>query len=176
MSSKRNRIRTSIVAVAGAVAIGLLLIGTGSTGADFTASDTGNVSVQSGTLTVELSDANNTGTFDLSYPNLAPGDVKVDKFTVKNTGSIPADVKFGMPVNVTGYNVGNADVSKLSFSVDNYQPTTSVTAMPSSISLGSLNPGQSRTYTVRVGLDQSAGNEWQGRSVSASVTVTLNQQ
>lgn len=175
MSLRSKRIRNSIIGVAGATALGLGLMGAGSTGADFSASDTGNVSIQSGTLTVELSDSDNVGTFQLSYPNLAPGDEKADKFTVKNTGSIPADVEIGAPFSNVSANLGAANPAKLMVGVDGYQATASAPSLAGNISLGSLNPGQSRTYTVRVGLDQSAGNEWQGKSLSTDVTVTLKQ-
>ena len=176
MSSKFNR-RSIVVGTAGAAAVGLLLLGTGSTGADFTASDTGTVSIDSGNLTIELSDAEDTGTFGLAYPNLAPGDVKVDKFTVKNTGSIPADVS--LKLNSLGTNnlagLTPAQLNMLTASIDSYQTTASVPSLTGNMALGSLNPGQSRTYVVRVGLDQAAGNEWQNRSVNATMAVTLKQ-
>lgn len=179
-SSKNRKIRNIAIGGLAAAALGLTLHGAGSTGADFSASHTGNVSVQAGTLTVQLSDADNTGTFKLSYPNIKPGDMPYDQFTVKNTGSIPANVKLGMPISVTGYNLGggqgNANPAQLSASIDGYLAPTSVTSLTGDIQLGSLQPGESRTYTVRVGLDHNAGNEWQGKSVSADVTVTLNQQ
>lgn len=174
MSSKNSRIRNSIIGVAGVVAVGLALAAP-TTGADFSASDTGNVSAQAGTLTIELSDAQNTGTFNLAYPNLAPGETKVDQFTVKNTGSIPADVKIGAPFSGVVANLGTANPSKLLVSIDGYQAAVSATSLTGNIALGSLAPNQSRTYTVRVGLDSSAGNEWQGKSVATNVTVTLNQ-
>lgn len=177
MSLKKSRTRNAIVAVAGTAAIGLAVFGVGSTGADFSASDTGTVSIQSGTLTVELSDSTNVGTFDLSYQNLAPGETKLDTFTVKNTGTIPADVK------ISGVSVGANNLSGLTgpqlqmlkASVDGYLVATPALSLPGSIALGSLNPGQSRTYKVRIGLDQAAGNEWQGRNFTSTVPVTLAQ-
>lgn len=175
MSLSKSRTRKSIIGLAVGGALGLAVFGVGSTGADFSASDTGNVSIQSGTLTVELSDSNNVGTFQLAYPNLAPGEVKVDQFTVKNTGSIPADVEIGAPFSGVQANLGSANPSKLMVGVDGYQSMVAAPTLAGNIDLGSLNPGQSRTYTVRVGLDQSAGNEWQGKSLSTNVTVTLKQ-
>lgn len=173
MSSKLNR-RSALIGVTAIVVAGAV-IGAGSTGADFTASDSGNVSVQAGTLTVELSDASNVGTFKLDYPNLAPGETKADQFTVKNTGSIPADVQIGAPFSNVQANLGTANPAQLKIGVDGYQPSTSASSLTGNIQLGSLNPGQARTYTVRVGLDQAAGDEWQGKSVSTDVTVTLKQ-
>ena len=171
-----SRSKKLVIAAAGAALVGIVgVAGISGTGANFSASDTGNVSVQSGTLTVELSDSNNVGTFNLSYPNLAPGETKVDKFTVKNTGSIAADVKIGAPFSGVQVNLGNANPAKLMVGIDNYQSVVAAPSLAGDINLGSLNPGQSRTYTVRVGLDASAGNEWQGRSLSTNVTVTLQQ-
>ena len=174
MSSMHNRKRNFVIGGAAAVAIGLALLAP-TTGADFSASDTGKVTAAAGTLTIELSDAQNTGTFDLNYPNLAPGETKVDQFTVKNTGSIAADVKIGAPFSGVAVNLGQANPAKLMVAIDGYHANSPVTALGNSINLGSLAPGQSRTYTVRVGLDASAGNEWQGKSVSTNVTVTLAQ-
>lgn len=178
MSSNKRTVRNTLMGGTAAIAAALLFVGAGSTGADFSASDTGNVSINSGTLTVELSDSQNTGTFELSYPNLAPGEMKADKFTVKNTGSLPANVKIS-GVNVGANNLSGltpAQLGMLKASIDGYKTATPVTAMTGEIPLGSLAAGQSRTYTVRVGLDQAAGNEWQNRNVAAGVTVTLNQQ
>lgn len=174
MSLKNSRTKKFLVGGMGAGAIALALL-VPTTGADFSASDTGSVEATTGTLTVELNDADNVGTFQLSYPNLAPGQVKVDKFTVKNTGSIPADVVIGQPFSNVAVNLGVANPSKLLVSVDGYQVQVPATSLTGNLSLGSLNPGQSRTYTVRVGLDQSAGNEWQGKSLSTDVTVSLKQ-
>lgn len=175
MSSNRNRnIRNSLMGVAGITAATLLFVGTGSTGADFTDSDTGTYSVSTGTLDLELSDTDNSDTFELKFENLVPGESKIDRFTVTNAGSVPMDVKLGSPYSNQMANLP-ADTSALKVSIDGYQ-----TAIPFSqfdtVQLGSLNPGKSRTYKLNVSLDQSAGNEWQGKSASGTVTVTGSQQ
>lgn len=165
-----------VMTVAAAALLGVVgAAGMSSTTANFTASDTGSVKVDTATLTVELSDTANTGTFKLDYPNLAPGETKVDQFTVKNTGSVAADVKIGAPFPGLQANIGQANPNKLTVAIDGYQAVAPVTSVGNSITLGSLAPGQSRTYTVRVGLDGSAGNEWQGKTLSTNVTVTLQQ-
>ena len=176
MSSKNSRIRNSLIGVAGVVAVGLALSAP-TTGADFSASDTGTVSIQSGNLTVELSDSNSVGTFDLDFDNLAPGETKVDQFTVKNTGSIPADVKLGgISLGANNFaGLTGPQLNMLKAGIDGYQASASVPSLTGVMQLGELNPGQSRTYTVRVGLDQVAGNEWQNRHVAAGLTVTLAQ-
>lgn len=170
--SRKKKLVLSVAAIA---TMGIIGVTSAGTGADFSASDTGSVSAQSGTLTVELSDSDNTGTFELSYPNLVPGETKVDQFTVKNTGSVAADVKIGQPFSGLQLNLGQANANKLMVAIDGYRTQTPVTSLGNSIDLGSLGAGQSRTYTVRVGLDSSAGNEWQGKTIAANVTVTLQQ-
>ena len=192
MSSNRKRtIRNTVIGGAVALVAGAALIGPVNTsGADFTASDTGNVAINTANLTIELSDADNTGTFTLNYSDLAPGGSRVDTFTVKNTGSIAADVKFGAPISNTKTNAGaDTDLSLLKMSIGDgptgsisalpntaYQSEIPVSSLPSSIDLGALKPGQSRTYSVKVSLDKAAGNEWQNKSLSADVTVTLKQR
>lgn len=171
VSRKKFIMTTAAVAFVGVVGV----TGISGTTANFTASDTGNVKVDTATLTVELSDTANTGSFELKYPSLAPGDAKVDHFTVKNTGSVAADVKIGAPFTGLQANIGQANPNKLTVAIDGYQTLAPVTSVGQQINLGSLAPGQSRTYTVRVGLDSSAGNEWQGKSLSTNVTVTLQQ-
>jgi hypothetical protein len=150
-------------------------------GANFSASDTGKVTVSTATLDINLSDANGAqGTFQLDFRNLKPGQVQTQTFTVKNTGSIAGNVSLGNPISgisasLAGLN--GSDLAELKIGVAGYQALTPVTQLTSaSIDLGSLAAGQSRTYTMQVSLDQAAGNEWQGKSVGATATVTLNQQ
>lgn len=175
-STRTRRIRRALAVVA-VVALGALLWQP-VTGADFTASDTGRVDVQTATLTIELSSPGSTGTFDLDFDNLKPGQVLTQTFKVKNTGSIAANAKLGAPItgaSLTGGSLTGADYSELKLGVAGYQAMTSVTALPSTIDLGTLAAGQAKTFTVQVGLDQSAGNEWQDVKVGATATVTLTQ-
>ncbi len=177
--SKKNLARIGGSAAAVGVAAALLFVPV--SGADFSASDTGRVDIATATLSVGLTDAQaSVGTFDLDFSNLKPGETQTRTFTVTNTGSIAADVSLGNPIkDVTGSLTGlsNVDLAELKIGVANYQALTSVTQLTSgAIDLGSLSAGQSRTYTLQVSLDSSAGNEWQDKSVGATATVTLNQR
>lgn len=148
-------------------------------GADFSASDTGRVDISTATLTVGLTDGKgSSGTFDLDYVGLAPGETQTQTIVVTNTGSIDADVSLGNPLG--GFTVPTdltpADFAELSVSVPGYQSAVPVTALPAQIDLGSLNAGETKSYQLKVSLASSAGNEWQGKTLGANATVTLNQQ
>lgn len=169
-----KRVKAITVAILAAAGLGLVFMPT--SGADFTASDTGSITAQTGNLSLNLSDGSNTGTFALNFANLKPGDSKTASFTVKNTGSIAAKVSLDQPItNAVVPNIGAAELAKMRVGVDNYAAPAPVTSLTSGFNLGALNAGQSRTYTVRVELDSSAGNVWQDRTVSATGTVWLKQ-
>lgn len=153
---------------------------TAPTGANFSASGTGSVQGGTATLGLSLSDGNNSqGTFALNFANLKPGTSVAQTLVVTNTGTIPANVSIGQPISGASFTPAagqNPDPAQLQASIDGYLSPTGATAMPSSVGLGVLNPGQSRAYTVRVGLVSAAGNDWQGATFAVNtVTVTLNQ-
>jgi len=137
------------------------------------------VDVSTATLSLNLSDAKGSvGTFDLDFTNLKPGQTLTQNVTVKNTGSIAANVKVGAPITGTSFSGGNlvaTDYSELKIGVADYQSPVAVTSMPTSLNLGSLSAGETKTYKVQVSLDQTAGNEWQGVTLGANATVTLTQ-
>lgn len=173
----RRRVIVAAISTVAAAGIAVAVLAP-SSGADFSASDTGSVHVATATLNLSLSDDNNTGTFDANFVNLAPGHAnwQAKTFKVKNTGSIPANVKIGGPLSGLTYNVpAAANPAKLKFQVDGYQALTSVASLPSSINLGQLAAGEERTYVLRVELDSTAGNEWQNANLGVTATVTLNQ-
>lgn len=178
MSSSKRNIRNIIVGIAVTSAAGLALFGAGSTGADFTASDTGSVQVGTATLSLNLSDAGgSTGTFNLAYNNLQPGQEMTKVFYIKNTGTIPATARLGAPFTVGQLPSGltGADYSELLVGVDGVAALAPAPAAANGFNLGVIQPGQTKAVTVRVGLASGAGNEWQGKTLSATATVTLNQ-
>lgn len=165
----------------GAGVVAALLL-TPVTGADFSASDTGRVDVSTATLSIGLTDdKGSTGTFDLDFTNLKPGEVKTQTFHVTNTGSIDATAKIGAPITGASFTGGvgtltQADLNEFKVGVVGYQNLVAAPSLANgSINLGTIAAGQTKAYTVQVGLDQTAGNEWQGRSVGATATVTLTQ-
>lgn len=177
--NKKNIARTGGGIAALGVAAALLFVPV--SGADFSATDTGRVDVSTATLTVGLTDSKaSNGTFDLDFSNLKPGETQTQTFTVTNTGSIAADVSLGNPISQITASLNGLtaqDLAELKIGVAGHQALTPVTSLTSgSIDLGLLAAGQSRTYTLQVSLDEAAGNEWQGKSVGATATVTLNQR
>ena len=162
--------------IAGAALIaGLVLVPT--TGADFSASDTGRVDINTATLSIGLTDnKESAGTFDLDFANLAPGQSQVQTFYVTNTGSIAADASIGAPISGVSFAPNNGqNANLLRIGVDGIVAPAPA-ANISTIVLGTVEPGQTRAFNLRVELDQSAGNEWQGTKVGAIATVTLNQK
>lgn len=175
--SKKPLVRTGAGIATLGVAAALMF--TSVSGADFSASDTGDVSVSTATLSVGLSDGvGSQGTFDLDFVNLKPGETKSQTIVVQNTGSIAADVSLGNPISniVLPQGLTTADLAKLTVAIPGYQNPVAITSLPASINLGSLVAGQSRSYTVQIGLASNAGNEWQGKTLGATATVTLNQR
>jgi hypothetical protein len=165
------------IAVAAAAVVAVLAVSS-QTGANFSDSDTGSASVSTATLALNLSDAaGHTGTFDLNYANLKPGDSVVKVFKVTNNGSIPGTAKLGQPVTPTTVPSGLtvADAAELKVGVDGVASPVSVTSLPSSFNLGTVAPGETKAYSLRIELASSAGNEWQGKTLAGTATVTLEQ-
>lgn len=175
---RSNKAKGAGIAVASVAVVGLLFAG--GSGAAFTASDTGNVDIKTATLNLSLTDnGGSAGTFNLNYANLAPGQQQTQVFYVTNTGTIPAEAKLGQPVTPTSIDLTGltpAEVGQLQVGVDGVANPVSITSLPASFDLGTIQPGATKTVTLRVGLDGAAGNHWQGKHVAANATVTLTQQ
>lgn len=188
MSFRRPRFsRKFRLSAIGALLAGILAVvafAATPSGATFDASQTGRVDVGTATLNLNLSDPyGNSGTFHMTFPNLKPNgdDATNDNaitrtFYVKNTGTIAATAKVGVPIsNVNaGSGLTSADYAKLLVGV-NGAALAPVTTMPSVVELGTVNPGQTIAVNVSVALLKAAGNEWQGKTLGADVTVTLTQ-
>lgn len=159
--------------------MGLGIAITAASGAYFSASETMPVAGNTAHLGIMVNGAA-TDKVGIKFPDLAPGQTEQASFTVTNTGNVAADVTIGTPIHIADVkgdpallNIG--DISLLSVGVENYQPMTSITSSPSTISLGQLAAGATGTYTVDVKLDSTAGNDWQSASASGTVTVALEQ-
>lgn len=175
-NAKKKLRNAAVIAV---VAAGAAAIVIPATGANFSASQVGSVNAKTATLTVGLTDdAGSSNTFKLNFNNLKPGEVQHQNFYVTNTGSIPAVAKLGQPITPTAFSGGGAglDISKFSAGISGITSLTPVTALPSSFGLGVIQPGETKKFTLDVSLDSSAGNEWQGVTIGANATVTLDQQ
>ena len=171
---RRKLIAVIVGAVAGLVALAMIF--SPSSGADFTASDTGKVQVETATLSLNLSDAGHSGTFDLKFANVKPGDTVTRTFYVKNTGTITATAKVGQPLSgiTVPSGLSTADFAELQVGFMGATPAP-VTSLTSSVNLGSVAPGHTLAVPVTVHLSSSAGNEWQGKVIGATGTVTLTQ-
>lgn len=174
MSSKlrtRTLIGTGSIAAVAAAGIVLAAVVVPS-GANFNDAKSAHVSISSATLKVD------TRVINLSFANLKPGEVQHQDFTVTNNGSIDAVATLGS--NFTNSTPGtNLDYSKLSIGVSGISgliPVTQLSHSADQFTLGTVKAGETKTYTVDVSLDQSAGNEWQGQSFGGDVPVTLTQQ
>jgi hypothetical protein len=174
-----NKAKVAGISVA-AVAAGALLIGAVGSGATWSASDTGNVDIKTATLNLSLTDnGGSAGTFNLNYANLAPGQQQTQVFYVTNTGTIPAVAKLGQPVTPTSIDLTGltaAEVGQLTVGVDGVANPVSITSLPASFDLGTLQPNETKTVTLRVGLDRGADESWMNKHVAANATVTLTQQ
>lgn len=181
LNTKKPTKRRGIIAGA-MVAIGAALLGAAlfapASGAYFTATSNGSADVKAANLSLDLGDAHGSQhTFALQFNNLAPGAELTDQFTVKNSGSITADVS--ATATVTGRNgqaaaLNQDQLNQLQFYVEGFSGWQSFSN--ASATLGSLPSGSSYTYTVHVRLDPNADNSWQNAEVVATIPVTLTQQ
>lgn len=177
MSSRFNTKKIRTVVVAAALIAGVGAVAIPATGANFSASQSGHVNIATAKLTVSLTDdAGSSNTFNLNFSNLKPGEVQHQAFYVTNTGSIPAVAKLGQPISVATMHIGSANPALLSAGISGITSLTPVTSLPASFGLGVIQPGETKKFVLDVSLDQSAGNEWQGATIAASATVTLDQQ
>jgi len=186
---KRNRNMFTVVGIGAAAILGLGVVA--GSGAVFNDTDTARVDINTATVVLGVSDANNSGTIDLDFNNLKPGQTITEEFSVRNDGSIDAVGNLGS--GFTNSTPGeNLDYSKLSVGVraakggavvtpiGGTAPSstlTPVTQLPSAgWDLGTLKPGQTATFYVDVKLDISADNSWQGKTFGGNLPVTLTQK
>lgn len=121
-----------------------------------TATNTNN-SFAAGTL--DIGNAEWTASGDFVVTNSFPGDTKTKEFTVKNTGSLPFN--FNYSVVGAGDLFGGANPS-------------SVTATDNDAD-NQLAPGETAIITVTFSMPTAAGNEYQGKQGTATITVNANQ-
>jgi hypothetical protein len=174
--SKRNRNMIAAVGLGMAAFLGLGVFG--ASGAIFNDVDTARVDINTATVVLGVSDADNSGTIDLDFNNLKPGQLLTQSFNVRNDGTIPATAYLGS--NFTNSTPAeNLDYSKLRVGVGTTSgqiALTSVTNLPAGWDLGVLAPGETKTFVVDVKLGGDAGNEWQGKVFGGNLPVTLTQQ
>jgi len=137
------------------------------------------------TANFSASDKGTVGSFDLNFTNLKPGEVQHQKIYVTNNGSIPATAKISLPSKVsdpsngsavTGINAVKPDPAKLTMGISGITSLVPYKSLSVPTALGSIAPGETKTYVIDAGLDATAGNEYQGVTMSTVATVTLDQQ
>lgn len=181
MSTSARRTRKILGVVAAAV-LGFagLALATNPTGAWFTDTKSATAMAQTGNAAINLSDASHSATCVLNFGTVNPGHSSVASCTVKNTGSTPLKITIsdvGTP-SVTAPHaspVNTIDGTKYSVSIDGYLPDTSLSAFAAPVDLGTLNPGDSRTYETTYTVADTVGNEGQDLQLSISFKVTGTQ-
>lgn len=118
-----------------------------------------------------------------SVTGLIPGQEKGDyAFSLKNLSSAPLNFNLGGKINLATNIAGNPDKTKLLIQIYNWDDPAENTdwktlseweaAGVGGISFNSsLNNGATKRYGIKVKLDSSATNEWQGKIVIFSVEV-----
>jgi hypothetical protein len=144
-------------------------------GADFTASSANpSNTFAAGTLTVANS---NEGLAVLSASNMRPGEApQTGTVDIENTGSLSGDFELSLG-DLTNSDAGHPLSDKLNLTVvdcgaacgdagDSELYDGTLTAM-GTLPLGEFDPGEEHRYRFDVGLDGSAGNDYQGGSATA---------
>ncbi|HEY9308672.1 MAG TPA: TasA family protein [Microbacterium sp.] len=164
-SRKRILIPLAGLLVAGAIAVG--------SGADFVANSVNtNNAYSTGTLAQTNSKAN-TAIFNLT--NLKPGDTLNGKVTITNSGTLPA----GFTLSESAVN-GFASKDNLTLTISTggatvWTGTFGALTTGAPVALGTFAAGEAREYTFSVTLAQSAGNEEQGKTATATYTWNSTQ-
>lgn len=159
------------------LAAGALAAAVGGSGAYFTDQQSLHVTGSTGSLSI-LVDGVSNNTAALAFGEINPG-MTVDRtFTVKNNGSVAADISIGSPSAMSGtWNVTTAaQKPMMSVGIKGFLADTPLTQLGSGpVQLGSIPAGASYTYTVEAVLSPAANDEWQNASGSATVQVIANQ-
>ncbi|WP_218221550.1 M73 family metallopeptidase [Nesterenkonia sp. Act20] len=161
-----SRRRRMLLPLAGLLGAAALVVGSG---ADFVSSSVneGNA-YTTGTLTQSNSKAN-SAIFNMD--DLKPGDTVTGGVEITNSGSLPASFK--LTEDATN---GFADPANLQLSITDgsdetlYSGTFGALTDGEPLDLGDWEAGESRDFTFSVTLDQSAGNEEQGKTAGGSYT------
>lgn len=161
-TTRPRRARKILVPLTTLLAAGALTIGSG---ANFTSqSQNPNSIFASGTLTQSNSKAN-SAIFDAS--NLKPGDTVIGEVTIKNTGSLPAAFSVTEVAN-NGFTTPSNLV--MTVTQDGTQIYSGTFGGLGTKGLGTFAAGESHTFKFTTQLKDTAGNDEQGKSATASYT------
>lgn len=173
ISFNRRRVTQAGLGALAAIALtagGFLAFGGGATSANFSSSAPVGVHADAGTLVLE-------STSSVNFTKLTPGHPQSEQITFTNSGNVKGDeLTIGVPVTVSGWSVPAGQTpnwDQVYVTIPGYLSATPVTSAPSTVNIGSINAGASRTITVTVeirSVSDAADNQFQG--VSATGTVT----
>ncbi|NDK30881.1 hypothetical protein FH975_03695 [Nesterenkonia sp. Hz 6-5] len=163
-SSRRRRL---LLPLAGLLTAAALVLGSG---ADFVSSSVNdNNAYTTGTLSQTNSKAD-SAIFNLD--NLKPGDTVSGGVVLTNSGTLPASFKLTEDASN-----GFAKKSNLQLTISDakggpalWSGTFGELTSSGALDLGTWEAGETREFTFRVTLAQSAGNAEQGKTASASYT------
>lgn len=160
----------AVLAIGGALLASTAVIP--SSGALFSDAKTGTITTTSGTLV--LASVGSNGTFDTAFNGLSPSYYAQKTYVVKNAGTIAGTGTLQIaPMVVSGGNSPSAQYLHYTVAIDG--SNTSLTAQGGSVNLGLMQPNDTRTIVINASLDSTAGNEWQGVTVTNAMTVSLQQ-
>ncbi|PIQ91923.1 MAG: hypothetical protein COV70_01695 [Parcubacteria group bacterium CG11_big_fil_rev_8_21_14_0_20_39_22] len=163
----------------------------GTTGAFFTDSETtGDNRFQAGTLSIDI-DQSSQGSLPIIVDNWAPGETATVRFDVENTGTLPLNLRTsyngswnfaGDPgyfkvTKIERFNESNSTWATLAQSTNGIGTGSQVYVSPTGAeaSLYSVSPGEIVRLRQVVLFDSQAGNEFQGRTYTANITVDAKQ-
>lgn len=185
-----NKILVSLVAIGVAAAIGI-----GGTIAYFTAQTTsGENTFTAGTMKMDVLSQNTDAALDFDLTNWAPGDKTLVNFDVKNTGTLPMNIRGfangawydGETVITPAPTTGGAYVSKIEYwdGVAWKEMDRASSGLkgefyysPDGTDSGNFTvaPGGRAQIQLTVKFDKSSGNEYQGKIFKATITTQAKQ-
>jgi hypothetical protein len=162
----RNRILVTVASVltAGALAVG--------SGASFTAQTLNPANAAAAGTLQQTNSLAGASIYNLS--NMKPGDTVQGYVTIKNSGTLAANLKLTESAVTNGFEVGKLKITVTDVTV----PATPVVVASEreygtvgTINLGALwAAGETRTYLFKVTLDATATDASQGKSAGATYT------
>lgn len=163
-AAQSSSLRRLLLPMAGLLAAAALTVGSG---ADFVSSSVNTSNAYTtGTLTQSNSKAD-AAIFNLS--NLKPGDTLDGTVTISNTGSLAST--FTLKETATNGFTDKANLQLVITQQGVIEPIWSGTLGDlASVDLGSFAAGETRTFTFSTSLAQSAGNEEQDKTATATYT------
>lgn len=135
-----------------------------------------------GNLQIEFVDTDNGNAINLNgaYPQSDEEGMKESPYTfkIKNTGSITTSFTIKLQDDTDVINEDNCsnnqlDKTKIKYSINDESPVllSSIEDKSYLISSGSLASGESKTYSLRVWIDESAGNEDLGKHYHGKIIL-----